>query len=131
MRTYIIRRILQFIPTLFLISIVSFAIIQLPPGDYLTTYLANLRAAGEDLTEAEIIALEAYYGLDQPVYVQYFKWITNFLQGDMGQSFYWDRPVSKLIGERIMLTMIMSFFNVGLCLYRCNSNWRLFGCQAI
>ncbi|MBV7330131.1 ABC transporter permease [Chloroflexi bacterium TSY] len=112
MRTYIIRRILQFIPTLFLISIVSFAIIQLPPGDYLTTYLANLRAAGEDLTEAEIIALEAYYGLDQPVYVQYFKWITNFLQGDMGQSFYWDRPVSKLIGERIMLTMIMSFLTL-------------------
>ena len=112
MRTYILRRLLQFIPTLFLISIVSFVIIQLPPGDYLTTYLANLRAAGEDLTEEEIVALESYYGLNQPVYVQYFKWITNFVQGDMGQSFYWERPVSKLIGERIILTMVMSLLTL-------------------
>lgn len=131
MRIYIIRRILQFIPTLFLISIVSFAIIQLPPSDYLTTYLANLRAAGEDLTEAEIIALKAYYGLDQPVYVQYFKWITNFLQSDMGQSFYWDRPVSKLIGERIILTMAMSLLTLVFNIRGGDSHWRLFGCQAI
>lgn len=112
MRMYIARRILQLIPTLFLISIVSFVIIQLPPGDYLTTYVANLRAAGEDLSQEEIAALETYYGLDQPMYVQYFKWITNFLRGDMGQSFYWERPVNTLIGERIVLTMIMSFLTL-------------------
>ena len=112
MRVYILKRILQFVPTLFLISIVSFAIIQLPPGDYLTTYIANLRAAGEELSQEEIDALEAYYGLDQSMVVQYFKWITNFLQGDMGQSFYWERPVSELIGERIVLTMIMSFLTL-------------------
>ncbi|MEZ4863749.1 MAG: ABC transporter permease [Caldilineaceae bacterium] len=112
MRVYILRRVLQLIPTLFLISIVSFAIIQLPPGDYLTTYIANLRAAGEDLSQEEIDALQAYYGLNQPMYVQYFKWITNFLRGDMGQSFYWERPVNTLIGERIMLTMVMSFLTL-------------------
>jgi peptide/nickel transport system permease protein len=112
MRVYILKRILQFIPTLFLISIVSFTIIQLPPGDYLTTYIANLRAAGEELSQEEIDALEAYYGLDQSMVVQYFKWVTNFVQGDMGQSFYWERPVSELIGERIVLTMIMSFLTL-------------------
>jgi len=112
MRVYILRRVLQLIPTLFLISIVSFTIIQLPPGDYLSTYVANLAAAGEELSDAEIAGLEAQYGLNQPMYVQYFKWITNFVQGDMGQSFYWDRPVNQLIGERLALTMIMSFFTL-------------------
>ena len=112
MREYILRRVLQLIPTLILISIVSFTIIQLPPGDYVTTYVANLAAAGEELSEEEIIALEAHYGLNQPGYIQYIKWITNFVQGDMGLSFYWDRPVNRLIGERLMLTMIMSFFTL-------------------
>ena len=79
MREYILRRVLQLIPTLIFISIVSFVIIQLPPGDYLTTYVANLAAAGEVLSEAEIAGLEAQYGLNQPAYVQYFKWITNFV----------------------------------------------------
>ena len=74
--------------------------------------MANLAAAGEVLSEAEIAGLEAQYGLNQPAYVQYFKWITNFVQGDMGQSFYWDRPVNKLIGERLALTMVMSFFTL-------------------
>ena len=112
MREYILRRVLQLIPTLIFISIVSFVIIQLPPGDYLTTYVANLAAAGEELSEEEIAGLRAYYGLNQPAYVQYFKWITNFVRGDMGLSFYWDRPVNRLVGERLMLTMIMSFFTL-------------------
>ena len=112
MREYVLQRVLQLIPTLFLISIVSFTIIQLPPGDYVTTYVANLAAAGEEVSEAEIEALEEHYGLNQPGYMQYIKWITNFVQGDMGLSFYWDRPVNRLIGERLMLTMIMSFFTL-------------------
>ncbi len=112
MRTFLLRRVLQLIPTLFLISIVSFAIIQLPPGDYLTTYVANLAAAGEIVSEEELAGLYRQYGLDQPVYVQYGKWITKFLRGDMGQSFYWDRPVNKLIGERIALTMLLSCFSL-------------------
>ena len=112
MREYILRRVLQLIPTLFLISIVSFTIIQLPPGDYVTNYVANMTAAGEILSEAEIADLELQYGLNQPGYMQYVKWITNFVQGDMGLSFYWDRPVNKLIGERLMLTMIMSLLSL-------------------
>lgn len=112
MREYILRRVLQLIPTLFLISIVSFTIIQLPPGDYVTNYVANMTAAGEILSDEEIYALELQYGLNQPGYIQYVKWITNFVQGDMGLSFYWDRPVNKLIGERLMLTMIMSLLSL-------------------
>ena len=112
MRTFLIRRILHMIPTFFLISVVSFAIIQLPPGDYLTTYVANLAAAGELLSEEEIAGLYKQYGLDRSVYVQYWKWLTNFLRGDMGQSFYWDRPVNQLIGERIALTMLLSFLSL-------------------
>ena len=108
MRAFIIRRILQAIPLLFGISLVCFMIIQLPPGDFLTSYVNNLRAQGEYLDQAQIEALEARYGLDKPVYVQYLKWITNFLQGDMGYSFYWERPVNQLIGERIVLSMTIS-----------------------
>lgn len=112
MRLYLLRRILQLIPTFLLISVVSFAIIQLPPGDYLTTYVANLAAAGEIVTEEEVAGLYRQYGLDQPVYVQYWKWLTKFLRGDMGHSFYWDRPVNRLIGERIALTMLLSFLSL-------------------
>lgn len=112
MRLFLLRRVLQLIPTLFLISLVSFAIIQLPPGDYLTTYVANLAAAGEIVTQEEIDGLYRQYGLDRPVYVQYWKWITKFLRGDMGRSFYWDRPVNRLIGERIALTMTLSFLSL-------------------
>ena len=112
MRLFLLRRVLQLIPTLFLISIVSFAIIQLPPGDYLTTYVANLAAAGEIVTQEEIDGLYQQYGLDRSVYVQYWKWITKFLRGDMGRSFYWDRPVNRLIGERIALTMTLSFLSL-------------------
>ncbi len=112
MRTFLLRRILQLIPTLFLISIVSFVIIQLPPGDYLTTYVANLAAAGEIVSEEELAGLYKQYGLDQSIYVQYWRWITKFLRGDMGQSFYWDRPVNELIGERIALTMLLSFLSL-------------------
>jgi peptide/nickel transport system permease protein len=108
MRAFIIRRVLQAIPLLFGISLVCFMIIQLPPGDFLTSYVNNLRAQGEYLDQAQIDALEARYGLDKPVYVQYLKWITNFLQGDMGYSFYWERPVNQLIGERIVLSMTIS-----------------------
>lgn len=112
MRAYILRRILIMIPTLIGISIVSFTIIQLPPGDYLTTYVANLSSTGQVVDQSEIAALEARYGLDRPIWVQYWKWITNFVQGDMGQSFAWERPVNELVGERIALTMVVSILTL-------------------
>lgn len=112
MRTYIIKRLLQVIPILIGISLISFMIIQLPPGDFLTVYAANLAAQGERLAEEELAALRAQYALDKPIHMQYIKWVTNFVQGDMGQSFYWNKPVRELIGERIALSMIVSILTL-------------------
>jgi len=112
MLLYIIRRVLLIIPTLIVISIISFIVIQLPPGDYLTTYIATLSQSGQQLAQDEIAALRLQYGLDQPLYVQYFKWVWNMLQGDFGMSLEWQRPVADLIGERLMLTVMLSFFTI-------------------
>ena len=108
MGQYIIRRVLLMIPTLIVISIISFTIIQLPPGDFLTSYVATLESSGQVVDQAAIDGLREQYGLGDPVYVQYFKWITGVLQGDFGQSFQWNRPVSELLGERLLLTVILS-----------------------
>ena len=106
---YIIRRVLTMIPILFVISIISFTIIQLPAGDYLTSLIAELEGSG-DLVDMQVIeSLTQRYGLDRPMYQQYLKWIWKFIQGDMGQSFEANRPVSELIGERILLTFVVSF----------------------
>ncbi len=112
MLDYILRRLFLMIPTLIIISIISFVIIQLPPGDYLTSYLAQLAQGGESIDEAMIEALTKRYGLDEPIYVQYFKWIWGVLRGDFGHSFEWNKPVRELIGERLMLTMIISSFTL-------------------
>lgn len=107
----IINRIFYTIPTLILISMVSFAIIELPPGDYLTTYLAQLEQQGTQLSQAQVEAFRSHYGLDQPLYVRYWRWVTRFIQGDMGYSFDWHRPVSELIGERLGLTIALSLLS--------------------
>jgi peptide/nickel transport system permease protein len=91
------------------VSLVAFMIIQLPPGDFLTSYIANLAGTGETVEEEVIVALNQRFGLDQPIYVQYFKWITNIIfRGDYGQSFAWDAPVETLIWDRMNLTVILS-----------------------
>ena len=109
MLQFIIRRILYMIPTLFIVSIISFAIIQLPPGDYLTSMVTQLRATGETIDQATLVAMEQRYGLGQPVYVQYWKWITGIiLRGDFGQSFEWNQPVSELVWGRLALTFTIS-----------------------
>lgn len=105
---YIIRRIFLLIPTLIAISIVSFILIQLPPGDYLTSYVAQLSQQGEQVDQSALAALKAQYGLDQPVYVQYLKWITGVLRGDFGYSFEWRRPVAQLLWDRLGFTFIIS-----------------------
>lgn len=109
MLSYIIRRLLIMIPTLVAISIISFAIIQLPPGDFLTTYVAERNARGETVDPTEVESLRQRFGLDQPMYIQYLRWSWNFLHGDFGHSFEWNRPVSSLIAERIPLTIVISF----------------------
>jgi peptide/nickel transport system permease protein len=109
MAQFIIRRLLLMIPTLFMVSLVSFIIIQLPPGDFLTSYMANLAASGETVQRDVVDALNARFGLDQPVYVQYFKWISNIItKGDFGQSFAWNAPVDSLLWGRMGLTVLLS-----------------------
>jgi peptide/nickel transport system permease protein len=110
---FIVRRILYFIPTVFVISIVTFILIQLPPGDYISAYAAELEASGQEADAALIAALRNRYGLDQPIYVQYFKWISGILtRGDFGHSMQWNRPVSDLIWERIAWTFGISFLTI-------------------
>ena len=109
---YIIRRFLFMIILLLMVSVVSFIIIQLPPGDYLTSYVENLRAGGVVLDEQQIDSLERRYGLDLPVYAQYLKWMWNMLHGDFGRSFQWNQPVSKLIAKRLPLTITISLLTL-------------------
>ncbi len=106
---YILRRILFMIPTLFVVSVISFIVIQLPPGDFLTTYAAQLSEIGDTIDQQALEALEERYGLGQPIYVQYYKWMSGIiLRGDWGQSMEWHKPVKELIWERIGLTMALS-----------------------
>lgn len=110
MFAYVIRRLLYMIPTLIAISLVSFFIIQLPPGDYLSTMVAELAQQGDRVDSNRLRALEERYGLGEPVYVQYWKWITGIvLRGDFGHSFEWNRPVASLIWQRLALTFVLSF----------------------
>lgn len=106
---YILRRIGLMVVTLIAISIVSFAVIELPPGDYLTAYAATLRASGDSIDQAELDALKRRFGLDEPVYIRYLKWISGVVQGDFGYSFGWNKPVSELIWERLALTVAVTF----------------------
>jgi peptide/nickel transport system permease protein len=109
MLQFLIKRILYMIPTLIAISIVSFIVIQLPPGDNLDTLMATLASQGEEIRHEAIQALKERYGLDQPVYVQYFKWISGIVtRGDFGESFTWNKPVHELIWDRLLLTLVLS-----------------------
>jgi peptide/nickel transport system permease protein len=106
---YILRRLLLMIPTLIAISVVSFIIIQLPPGDFLDSMLAEMEAQGGKMDEEQVQAIRTRYGLDQPVWVQYFDWIGGILlRGDFGMSFEWNRPVSELLWERLGLTVAVA-----------------------
>jgi peptide/nickel transport system permease protein len=106
---FLVRRSLMMIPTIFAVSVVAFIIIQLPPGDYVTAYTANLATTGETIDQQTLDALRERYGFDQPMHVQYFKWIRGIvLEGDFGQSFEWNRPVEELIWSRFQLTIIIS-----------------------
>lgn len=112
---YIVRRVLLMIPTIFAISVVVFIIIQLPPGDFLTTMVSAMSSQGESVNQAALDALKDQYGLGQPLYVQYFKWMSNIiLHGNFGQSFEYNQPVSALIGSRLALTIAISVVSLFL-----------------
>lgn len=108
MSSYIVRRFVYMLIILAAISVATFTFIELPPGDFVSSYVAHLAAVGHQVQEHEIAAFRKQYGVDLPVYVRYFKWVWGMLRGDLGMSFQWDRPVSELIAERLPLTVIMS-----------------------
>nr|WP_272996447.1 ABC transporter permease [Dictyoglomus turgidum] len=112
MKEYLLRRILYMLLTLFFVSIIVFVVIQLPPGDFLTSYIAQLATSGESVNLETIEALKKQYGLDKPIWEQYLLWIWNVLHGDFGRSLLYNRPVSELIGERLAITFVISLFTL-------------------
>jgi peptide/nickel transport system permease protein len=109
MSKYILKRIMLFIPTVLLVSVVIFFIIQLPPGDYISSYVARMAAEGELFTANDIANLRNQYGLDSPWYIQYFKWMKGIItEGDFGYSFAYSRPVWSVIMDRLWLTIIVA-----------------------
>jgi len=109
---YVIRRILIMIPTLIAISAITFVIIQLPPGDYLSTLIAELQSQGENVDTAKIDALRAQYGLDRPMIEQYLVWVWGLLNGDFGFSFEYQLPVADVVGDRLFLTLVLNFTTI-------------------
>jgi peptide/nickel transport system permease protein len=110
MLRFLVTRFLWMVPSLFVISFLAFVLIQLPPGDYVTTYIATLAASNEVVDQNQAADLRQRFGLDQPMIVQYWKWITGILlRGDFGLSFEWQQPVSELIWERMALTLVLTF----------------------
>lgn len=108
MASYLVRRVSYSLVLLVLVSFVGFLIIDLPPGDYLDVRLAELKARGDRGAERQIVALRARYGLDQPLLERYWIWATHFVRGDFGLSFKYERPVSELLAQRLLLSIILS-----------------------
>jgi len=112
MLRYILWRITVMVPTLLIISALVFTIIELPPGDYFESYIADLAAQGEDVDLQEIEQLRAEYGFDKPPVLRYFYWVAGMLHGDFGYSFEYQLPVSEVVGDRLWLTILVSFFTI-------------------
>jgi len=108
MLAYIGRRAILAIFTVWAISMLAFAIIQLPPGDYVTSYIAQMASMGSVVTDEEAQNLRIQYGLGQPIYIQYLKWMKLVVQGNFGMSMEWRRPVTEVIGDRLWLTVVVS-----------------------
>ncbi|HEX9904549.1 MAG TPA: ABC transporter permease [Propylenella sp.] len=112
MLAFLVRRLITMVWTLIGISVLVFIIIQLPPGDYLSSYIAEIQAQGERIADEKIAFLREQYGLDRPLWQQYLVWVTGLLQGDLGYSFEYNQPVADVVGDRMFLTMVLNFFTV-------------------
>jgi peptide/nickel transport system permease protein len=112
--SYLIRRILFALFTCWAISVLAFIIITLPPGDFVDAYISNLSASGSGISAEQAQQLRAEYALDQPIWVQYARWMRLMLQGDLGMAMEWQRPVTEVIGDRLWLTMLVSLAAVVL-----------------
>jgi len=111
---YLTRRLLLGLFTIFFVSLVSFAVIQLPPGDFVDTYISQLEQDGRVGSVDEAEGLRRLYGLDKPVYVQYINWITQVVQGNFGQSLEAKRPVADVIGDSLWLTIALSLASIAV-----------------
>jgi len=112
MLRYTVHRLLVMVPTLLAVSVLVFVIIQLPPGDYFTTYLNELQSQGERVSAERIEFLRQQYGFDRSPVEQYFIWLAGLLRGDFGYSFEHSLPVAEVIGDRILLTFVVSFATI-------------------
>ncbi|MDP9138935.1 MAG: ABC transporter permease, partial [Pseudomonadota bacterium] len=112
MLRYILWRVAVMIPTLLIISALVFTIIELPPGDYFESYIAELQAAGEGANVEQIEALRKEYGFDKPPVLRYFLWLAGMFQGDFGYSFEYQLPVTDVVGDRLWLTVLVSFVTI-------------------
>lgn len=110
MHWYLLRRLLLVPPLALVLSIVAFALVQAPAGSFLDSYVAALAIGGQAPDQTQIAALTHVYGLDQPIHIQYLKWIWNMFHGDLGISLEWQRPVTVLIGENLLLTVMLAAF---------------------
>ena len=112
MLNFILRRLLHMIPTLIVISVVVFIVIQLPPGDFIDSLQAELAESDSDAAREELEALRSQYNLDKPKVVQYLYWVGGFVRGNFGYSFEWKRPVGELIWDRLSMTLLVSIGSV-------------------
>ena len=112
MLNYLLRRALYAVMAIWAVSIISFFIINLPPGDYVTSYIAQLQNTGSIVLADEAENLREFYGINRPLYVQYGKWINQIAHGNLGYSFEFGLPVNDVIGERLILTMILALVTV-------------------
>src|SRR2546423_14695549 len=113
MLAYLTRRLLLALFTVWAVSVLAFVIIQLPPGDFVDSYIAQQSSMGGGISEEQAQAIRIAYGADQPDYVQYLRWMGQMLQGNYGVSLEFQRPVQEVIGDRLALTMVVSI--VALC----------------
>jgi len=109
---YLIRRLFYAVLAIWAVTMISFFIINLPPGDYVTSYVAQLAIQGSIMQFEEIENLREFYGLNQPMYVQYLKWMNQIVHGNLGFSFEFGLPVNDVIGERLILTMILALATI-------------------
>lgn len=109
---FLLRRILLMIPTLLVVSLITFIIIQLPPGDYVSTTMASLASTGEPANMEKVELLRKQYGLDQPIAVQYIRWLGGMLTGDLGFSMLHQKPVGTLVWERLGMTTLIAVLSL-------------------
>src|SRR5882672_7623601 len=108
MLAYLARRLILAVLTTWAVSVLAYVVIQLPPGDYITSYIAQMSASGSFVSQQEAEALRQEYGLDKPIWVQYMRWMGMVMRGKFGMALEWGRPVSEVIGDRLWLTMAVS-----------------------